>query len=73
MRWSGRRDENAYLRGFTYTDYPEYSKEIKSVQFSRDTEGRPMFYYTGDGVLDGIHLGYVDDNIGLDEELVVEP
>ena len=69
----GIQDRKAYLRGLTFTDYPEYSKNVRSIQFRKNEDGRPMFYYIGDGELDGIHLGFVDDNIGLDEEWVVGP
>ena len=69
----GIEKKAAYLRSFTYTDYPEYSRDVKSIQFTRDLKGNPLFLYTGDGVVDGVHLGYVDDNIGWDKEWAVEP
>ncbi len=69
----GIREDNAYIRSFTYTDYPELSRDVHSVQYSESLDGRKLYLYTGEGEADGINLGFVDDEIGLEIDWIVEP
>lgn len=62
-------ERTACLRSFTYTDNPEETRNVQSIQYSTSLEGDRLYYY----LLDGVHVGYVDDNIGLEKELIVEP